>query len=172
MTLSAGFLGYGAGALALLVLAGDFGWRIWQQVSFEKDVEDKDLAETVDRATLRDSRIATGLRVAFIISLLAGCASLGATIMASNNEEAMKTRVTVLETNLGGVDRRVTALENNPPNGGDALLKEVQALRLDIDNLKPTVRSLVTHVSKVDKRLSAIETRLKLLERQQTLPDN
>jgi len=174
MTLSASLLGYGAGTLALLALAGEFGWRIWQQTLFRKDAAKlTNDAKKVDRATIRDSRIATGLRVAFIISVFAGVVSLGATSMADKKEDAMIKRVLALEGNLSGLDQRVTMLEKKPPSSGvaDAVLKDVEALRLVVNELKPTVDSLVKHVTAVDEHLRKIEARLKQLE-QRPQPGN
>src|SRR5260221_167091 len=100
MTLSASLLAYGPGTLALLALAGEFGWRIWQHRLFKKDALLLSAADKVARATQREKRIAGGLRVAFIISVFAGVVSLGATSMADKKEDAMMNRVSALEGNL------------------------------------------------------------------------
>jgi chaperonin cofactor prefoldin len=86
--------------------------------------------------------------------------------MADKKEDAMMNRVSALEGNLSRVDQRVTVLENKPPSSGvaDAILKDVEALRVVVNELKPTVDNLVKHVTAVDDRLRKIEARLKQLE--------
>ncbi len=93
--------------------------------------------------------------------------------MSDKKEDAMIKRVSALEGNLRGLDQRVTMLEKKPPSSGvaDAVLKDVEALRLVVNDLKPTVDSLVKHVTAFDEHLRKIEARLKQLE-QRPQPGN